>query len=816
MSGRAAYRLAIRFHDKHLENLLQSQELGYFAHYELVAALKDQIHAINNKPPDEIDPDLTIKYLILLDSLDCHDILHELGLMAEKAESAILSPSDASFWYKKSFFYNGDSAVDIARIYENGIGVDRDDRTAFQFWHRNRIEHVHGSNFVNEAKKPEYYLLLGQMAFFDQGYNFNSVIDCWSTARIYWLKSLNAPHPHISSVEIEEIAPSGDLTVTQADALAWLGTLRFFGLGVRKNEEEALKIWLASFDKSFTSRYCLRSNAIPHFRLIDDEEKIKLVTESLKNSPVTEDNAESRWQAYLDDRLASNSFHSDNLLGSAEKGNQKANLVCCIISIIFRESEICGFMKPDFYVKKLSESRYIWPNKKLSVVERISTDNFLHETENEISKIMKPDDDEIDYSRNLFSTDCNIPLSLIEKLEGGKLPSSNSIITWVDFRLFLAELLDEDSVPLWSELLVRLQASSEALYRTIIPALSTSAHYNSTIDENELKAMSRSIGNAINSTGPDLNERDSQGFPIFRRAKNRSRWFLGRKVAAWDRVDRIAVDDRNISVSQYTVADQGFYPFISQDDIDVLAIIAWLEIGDSKNADLSVSLENVSADDYIPFQLRFSRVEFQPAQWLWITEVGQSMYYADTLLYLDRRGQSLRSNRYPYKVISRTDRKWIQPDPWRKAENAGGVRASSRGRNAFLVNHTRGETIVESNNTIGCHIIHIAEPLMSFDGSEEREFDSDRPPDWEGGRDMLRFYHTRHAAVLSLGQPEMERLFPVFRRVRLLFGIYAGLRKIAPSINVESELLRRLQRLRDNYQRQYERLPHPREIVPNY
>lgn len=623
-----------------------------------------------------------------------------------------------------------------------------------------------------DAKKTKNSAWLAEAAFVDQGFGFSSTNDLWNFSNIWKLKSLEFEDPYSKRLSEKVLTNLEGMNESQLVNLHSLAESAYFGFGFRQDKALARKIWRQMRHKSENALVSLATDAFER-REISERNRAKY-------QHVVKATIDASANLTPRSRLKLTSYSSlDSLLcdldSYTETGSNFSSIDAVICRLLFaREVNI----DPKVFQVAL---------QKASLKQSSALFDILSTEERVTSLII---------ARN----------HVFDRLAD----NGNGVGPWklllhisVDDIIRLKELFCEvsrdhkgllDYLSLWSDFSLHLDARRRAtignLTKRIHASLvNTTDLYPNSISSNFVlqklstilaKKESTAEENLINATiniGPDHNARDNLGLPTWERANDSRSWLTKNRInKGWDRILKIAIDQNRIYPMEVENPRLGKLPLVFNDDLVVIAILALIEPFEHGGDALppSLSLEPLIGERA---SLKIVRKIFSNPSWLRATSLGQSMYYADSLLFINSVGTGVFSIDDPFITPVHSDN-WQTPNPWVKASNSGGV-VMSRGRNAFLVNSQLKGSDPQLSFDSELKRIEITTPqeLVHFDGSERVYDRYGIEINRDGGRHWLRYSAVRHADVLTYEFESMKQHFPVFERVAHLLGMYSTLRQ---------------------------------------
>lgn len=732
---------------------------------------------------------------------DCQNSNYILEKVHEKGLFEGLHRDQAIEYYNKSLFLgNSLAANDLGNIYEKGRLVKRDDDKAFEFHSKYSVplllNRPHNSDAVeNDLLTRKQYLTVADLILEAKGFDFELTDDIWSMHNVYLKKAIGKIDPYTSNLILEKLPPFNELDEIAVEALAKLAKSLYFGMGLRRNTARALLIWwrlrkISSFARKWLVIDLFKIRRRP-------PEILKGVKYQIANLSydVLEDDI---WLLTCLPEFDSWEKRIEILRRNADKHRSYKFKLSIVRLLIGGKSQ----QEMDFSIAELETLEVPFPVRHIiEDSERLEKLNVLIES---VINNFAGSDSDLTFLECLFSNNTKNTVYLCDLISSS---NERAVDDFYTLRVYLARSFSEPIEHLWRQ-------------REIEHQLENPNFYNKLLKSNEMDKLSKEL--LLSSTvdiGPDPSERDENGFPLFTRAIDRRGFWEKKTDQGWDRINSISISNKDFVVGKVTRTEKKKLPLIFKSDIELILILTLVNPEESNKKVLPprFGLEDPFKEPINISNLTFKKKFYSP-RWLGITNFGRSLYYMDTLLFINENAKRVFSTTNP--TVNASSALWKTPNIWLKANQCGGVSASSVGRNAFVCN--RRDPLVDINlftfDDLSSKLnINIPIELSRFDGSEHYLNEKGAEIHRDGGRYLLRYYTVRHADVLTNGISEVYRAFPIFQRVAHLYGLYSTLNEVfTPEVRayfVDTPLYSKLKKRRKQYIEEFNKVQEISQFV---
>jgi hypothetical protein len=753
---------AAESYDEALVELLNAFNLGLPAiKGEFVSVLEAKLETDGWQP--EVFPDHSMVLELLVAGSVCGSP-RATKLLAEYCSRGLFEPrlpreAAVSIWDESHHLGELNAKGEIGKLFEGHHFHPRDDSAAFSTF-RQQLGHLFEKRGVGGVNYPK----LAKFAEDDQGFGFGSSIETWKVANIFHQKTIGLADCYSNKLNRKAADGFEKFSQDQQKSLLYLAKASYFGLGFRKDLKTA-RIILHRMRALSADAFVFLYRDFSERRKIRPELRhaaLRILEAECQAHP--SNSAHMRLQIGQYKQLAS----LVNDLDAAYFDNSLVNKGCYLAGkLIFSETldihENQSSPLREFFAEQSKDflSQFLTDEPRLKRFLQFRDALFGHnslEVETDVcwKRAFHLSSQDAEWLKselvdnNRFDADCILDfLGVLSAFFAPLCPRRHQRVKNISRRVCLdtkevGELFDNNtsSIRRWQ-------------------------------NNNSKKPNSITILKSTALIGPDHNQRDEIGLPTWKRAKDTRPWLVrNRTNLGWDRVEKISFSPNGFKVLNFVASKRTELPLVFKTDLEVVAILALIEPyfeGQEVEAP-SLSLEGFQATDARRF---LTKKVFENPSWIRATELGMSMYYSDTLLFIDHLGEGVFSI-YDPLVTPIQSEEWAAPSAWIKASNSGGVNRNL-GRNAFVVSHQLAGSAAPPVWDKKLRTISIETPteLVRFDGSEfelDKEGNELNP---DGGRGWLRNRYVRHADVLTHEFENVKGDFPVFDRVAHLLGLYA-------------------------------------------
>ena len=693
----------------------------------------------------------------------------------------------------------------IGKIHEQGKLAQRDDEAAFDAYAQEvagllipRVKKGQKSREITDEDR-ERFLAAGDAIFEGKGTNASSVLEIWNLSTVYWKRAAGLSDPFSAVVETADLNGK-NFDETAKMALSRLARAMYFGMGLRRNRAFALFLfWRTLKEVPLSQRFLLY-----HLKFIPEaSEAVRSCIKGRLKKVGTGETQRALGLLFVPSERGS--FVKERLSQSTlEPQDNIASFLIQLFSLDW--SEVSELIRADV-------ERFPKPVDDLLLdQQRLRTIQSLLSDASDVFERSSNEEDPLSFTDLLLSTKSEYLPLLTNALSSASSDREEVLIDFFALRVLLAELTDEEGVHGWKEEQRRFAVTSPLTWSDL-----------------KLTGVTRKVASKVRMStidfGPDPSGRDKLGFPLLGRKRD-DRGFINRnRNPGWDRIHELKVSPSGFEVSRATKPNNREFPLVFRDDVEVILALAILEQNDlgEDAAVPSFSLEQSIDKDQTLATSLFQRKVFQP-DWSAATNFGKSMYYFDSMLFLDSSCRHLVSNRDPLRNAAAAGVERDLPLVWMQAEHCGGVSASPSKRNAFVVTTRRpydekAKTILseQPNGPAEFYRVPVPVELAHFDGGENYTDIQSGEERRDGGRYFLRYWAIRRVEVLTRGMKQVYESFPIYRRVAMLHGLYTTLRTFFTEERRKSlegsELIEKLQKSRKNYIETVERSDDADRIV---
>lgn len=660
----------------------------------------------------------------------------------------------------------------VAALLEGAYEHPRDDDLAFYFFQK----YLHQTDLAleNDAQRAD-------SIFNDEGYGFVSTEELWRAANITHLKAVGYHDPYSYRIKRQDILKLNLSNSPNCNSLVFVAVSLLLGRGIRQDVCLA-RVLLQQISNDYPDALTWIIED-PFLDLHGDDEQTKKCLQSFRNI-VLNSNAPGLYLAFIE--FETHQEWSSFLLElSQHEIIEHAFFMAGML--------LAGRLKDIEDIKPEYSSAHDHSEDKVIVEIMRSQERlrgllaFRLEFEKKILVNANKANDEksFSYPRLINDSHPNDLALLCELMIGIGRENNEGLQDFLSAWKYFSENIPGRLKSIVSNLTRRLAAADEtscALFEVNQPKTTMAQKVRDTFSDLPANHIA-SVARATSNIGYDYNERSKEGLPrwtrfqpgVAIRAKDKRSFPDKALNSGWDEAQEVSVGREKITVLNGKKAPNGYLPFILLEDLEVLGILTLIEPHENG---VDVAAPSFSLERFEPksgYKTKLLRKEFYNPSWLRATNLGKSMYYADTLLFIKRYGDGIFSSYDPFFTPVQSSG-WQTPLPWLRADMSGGV--GSNGRNAFMIAHRLEGASKDSQFDAKRLRLNIpsSDALPHFDGSERIMDAKGNEIHRDGYRGWLRSYYVRHADVLTRDFNSVRRAFPVFERVRLLLGLYSDLR----------------------------------------